>query len=60
MKRSFMSKKTRGKCDICKNYLISDNTFTCQVTDKKYYIKNDFDCNCMNVIYLISCANCNE
>ena len=51
--------KTSGKCDICKNYLISDNTFTCKITSKKY-INNDFDCNCMNVIYLISCTNCNE
>ena len=52
--------KDRGKCDICKNYLISDNTFTCKVTNKKYYINNDFHCNCMNVIYLISCTNCKE
>ena len=52
--------KNRGKCDICKNYLISDNTFTCKVTNKKYYINNDFHCNCMNVIYLISCTNCKE
>ena len=53
--------KTCGKCDICKNYLISDNTFTCKVTRKKYCINNDFDCStCMNVIYLISCTNCNE
>ena len=40
--------------------IISDNTFTCKVTNKKYYINNDFDCNCKNVIYLISCTNCNE
>ena len=24
--------KICGKCDICKNYFISDNTFTCKVT----------------------------
>ena len=53
--------KNRGKCGICKNYVISDNTFTCNVTNKKYCIKKyDFDCNCMNVIYLIRCINCNE
>ena len=31
-----------------------------EVTNKKYYINNDFDCNFMNVIYLIICTNCNE
>ena len=48
------------KCNICKNYLISDNTFTCKVTNKKYYISNDFDCNSANVTYLISSTNCNK
>ena len=40
-----MSKKPR-KCGICKNYLISDNTFTSKVINKKFYIKkySDFDC----------------
>ena len=52
--------KNCSKCDICKNFLISDNSFVCKVTNKKYHIKNDFDCNSMNVIYLISCTNCNE
>ena len=31
-----------------------------EVINKKYYINNDFDCNCMNVTHLISCTNCNE
>ena len=52
--------KNCGKCDICKKILISDSSFICKVTNKKYHIKNDFDCNSMNVIYLISCTNCNE
>ena len=43
-----------------KSYLISHNTFTCKVTNRKYYINNDFDCTCINVIDLISCINCNE
>ena len=58
-KKSYVIKNC-GKCDIFKNSLISDNTFTCKVTSKKYYINNDSDCNCMNVIYLISCTNCKE
>ena len=44
-----MTKKTNiikncGKCDICKKFLVSDSTFICKVTNKKYYIKNDFEC----------------
>ena len=27
---------------------------------RKYYIKNDFYCNSVNVIYLTSCTNCKE
>ena len=51
-----MTKKTNiikncGKCDICKKILISDSSFICMVMNKKY-IKNDFDCNSVNV-YLI-------
>lgn len=40
--------------------MISDNIVTCKVSHEKYYINNDYDCNCRNVIYLISCTNCNE
>ena len=43
-----------------KKILISDNNFTCKVATNKYYINNDFYCNCMNVIHLICCTNCNE
>ena len=57
-KKSYVIKNC-GKCDICKNDLISDNTLTCKVINKKYYINNDFDCNCMNIIYLIRYTNCN-
>ena len=57
-KKSYAIKNCE-KWDICKDYLISHNTFTCKVTKKKYYINNDFECNSMNVIYLISCTNCN-
>ena len=58
-KKSYVTKNC-GKCDICRNYLISDNSFTCKINNKKYYINNDLDHNCMNVIYSISCTNCNK
>ena len=51
--------ETCAKSDIFKNHMISDNIVTCKVSHEKYYI-NDYDFNCMNVIYLISCTNCNE
>ena len=40
-KKSYVIKNC-GKCDICKNYLISDNSFICKVTKEKNYINNDF------------------
>ena len=49
-KKSYFIKNCE-KCDICKKYLISDNTLTSKVTNKKYYINNDLYCNCMDVIY---------
>ena len=58
-KKSYVIKNF-WKCDICKNYLVSDNTFICKVTNKKCYIYNDFNCNYINAIYLISYTNCNE
>ena len=35
--------KNCGKRDICRNYLISDNTSTCKVTNMKHFINNDLD-----------------
>ena len=46
------------KCDICKNYLLTDNTFKCKVTDRFYNVRGNLFCNSSNVIYLISCKNC--
>ena len=45
------------KCDICKNYLITDNKFKCKVTGRFYNVKGNLRCNSSNVIYLISCKN---
>ena len=54
------TKVLRSPYNILNVRSLSDNNFTCKVTNKKYYINNDFDCNYINAIYLISCANCNE
>ena len=48
-----------NKCDIWKNYLISNsNYFTCSVTNTRYYARGVLHCSCNNVIYLITCKNC--
>ena len=46
------------KCDICKNYLISDNKFRCKITGRVYYVRGALSCKSNNVVYVISCANC--
>ena len=58
--KNILYRKNFGKCDICKDYLISANKFNCKINNKKYYINNDFDCNSLNFLYLIGCTNCNE
>ena len=49
-----------NNCDICKNYMILDNTFTCTVTGKSYFIRVQLNCESINVIYLITCSKCLE
>ena len=48
------------KCDTCKNYLLTDNKFNCKVTGRFYNVRDNLSCNNINVIYLISCKNCEE
>ena len=40
-----------NKCDICKNFLVSDTKFKCKATGRVYNIRGKLICN--NVIYLI-------
>ena len=41
-------------CDIC-NVLYLSNEFQSTVTGKRYHINFKFDCNSINVIYLLTC-----
>ena len=34
-----------NKCDICKNFLITDSKFRCTVTGKTYFIKGNLSCD---------------
>ena len=47
-----------NKCDICKNFLITDSKFRYTVTGKTFFIKGNLSCDSCNVIYLITCSNC--
>ena len=49
-----------NNCDICKSYMIFDNTFICTVTSKSYFIRCQLSCESINVIYLITCSKCLE
>ena len=49
-----------NNCDICKNYMIFDNTYICTVTGKSYYIRGQLNCESINVIYRITCSKCLE
>ena len=48
------------KCDICKNFLITESKFRCTVTGKTYFIKGNLSSDSCNVIHLITCSNCTE
>ena len=43
------------KCNICKNYLLTDDMFKRKVTGMFYNVRGKWSCNSSNVIYLISC-----
>ena len=49
-----------NKCDISKNFLITDSKFRYTVTGKTYLVKGNFSCDSCNFIYLITCPNCRE
>ena len=49
-----------NNCDICKSYMIFDNTFICTVTSKSYFIRCQLSCESINVICLITCSKCLE
>ena len=48
------------RCEICRNYLVCKNEFTCTVTGKTYKIRGKLCWTSSNVIYLISCKLCKE
>ena len=49
-----------NSCDICKNYMVFENMFTCTVAGKKYLVKGESHWYSCNVIYLVECSNCKQ
>ena len=45
-----------NKCYICKNCMNFDNTLICTVTGKSYLIKDQLNCESINVSYVITCS----
>ena len=39
------------KCDICKNYLLTDNKFKCKVTGRLYNVRGNLSCHSSSVIW---------
>ena len=52
--------KCNKHCDICTNFLVHSNEFTCFATKCKYKVKSNLKCTTNNIIYLLSCENCGK
>ena len=48
------------RCDICDNFLVISNEFTCSATGKKYKVRGKLTCKSENVIYLVCCKACKQ
>ena len=53
-----MVSKCGQKCDICDNYLVTKNFFSCKVTGKTYKVRGNLTCCSKNVVYILSCKIC--
>lgn len=51
--------KCKGKCDLCRNFLVESDHFTSASTNRIYPITQHLHCKSKNVIYLVTCNKCN-
>ena len=49
-----------GRCDSCKNFVDSVDSFKCSATGKVFQITKSLSCNTDNVVYLCYCTNCKK
>jgi hypothetical protein len=52
-----VSKCLNNRCGLC-DYLLEGSSF--QFKNKRFYIKEDMNCNVQNVIYVLVCNGCKE
>ena len=52
--------KCNRRCNICKNFLVLPNEFTCRTTKRKYKIEGFLTCNTKSIIYLIASKCCDK
>ena len=52
--------KCSRKCNICKNFPLVYNEFTCHATKHKYKIRGNLTYNNKSIIYLITCKCCSK
>ena len=57
---SMVIKSKSKRYDICQNYLVCKNEFTCTVTGKTYKVRGKLCCTSSNLIYVISCKQCKK
>ena len=57
---SRVSKCNESRCDICKNYMVFKNKFTCTAIGKTYKVRGDLTCKSDNIVYLTSCKKCKQ
>ena len=51
--------KCKGKCDLCRNFLVESDHFTSASSNRTYSITQHLHCISKNLIYLITCSKCN-
>ena len=57
---SRVSKCNGSRCEICKNYIVFKDEFTCTATGKTYKARGHLTCKSDSVVYLISCKKCKQ
>ena len=50
----------RKRCIICEKHVTEGKSFQSCRTQEQFELRNNFNCETTNIIYLISCAKCNE
>ena len=50
--------KCKGKCDLCRNFLVESDHFTSASSNRTYQITQHLHCKSKIIIYLVTCTKC--